>query len=58
VFEEELEDKIEDLRCDLLDIEIKLGDALRTSFSQFESRLKQVKENMREKTGTFFEETN
>jgi len=31
--EEELEDKVEELRCSLLDIEIKLGDALRTAFS-------------------------
>ena len=57
MFEEELEDKVEDLRCDLLDIEIKLGDALRTAFSQFDSRLKVVKDSMKEKTGTFFEET-
>ena len=31
-YEEALEDKVEELRCDLLDIEIKLGDALRTAF--------------------------
>ena len=57
MFEEELEDKVEDLRCDLLDIEIKLGDALRTAFGQFDTRLKVVKDSMKEKTGTFFEET-
>jgi hypothetical protein len=57
VFEEELEDKVEDLRCDLLDIEIKLGDALRTAFSQFDTRLRAVKESMKVKTGEFFEET-
>jgi hypothetical protein len=34
-YEEGLEDKVESLRCDLLDIEIKLGDALRTALGQF-----------------------
>lgn len=48
--EEFLEEKIEILRCDLLDIEIKLGDALRTAFSLFETRLKNVTAGMKEKT--------
>jgi len=56
-FEEELEDKVEDLRCDLLDIEIKLADALRTAFTQFDSRLKNTVSNMKEKTGEFAEAT-
>lgn len=48
---------MEDLRCDLLDIEIKLGDALRTAFAQFETRLKNTVSNMREKTSEFAEAT-
>jgi len=35
--EEELLECADDLRKDLLDIEIKLGDGLRTAFNQFES---------------------
>merc|ERR1712166_1221525 len=52
-----LEKRIEILRCDLLDIEIKLGDALRTAFGAFETRLKTVTVGMKEKTNAFIEET-
>lgn len=55
-YEEALEDKVEELRCDLLDIEIKLGDALRTAFGQFEVRLKNIKTKMQEETGQYAEQ--
>jgi hypothetical protein len=32
MYEGDLEESVETLKCDLLDIEIKLGDALRTAF--------------------------
>ena len=45
-YEEGLEDKVESLKCDLLDIEIKLGDALRTALGQFQTRLTNLKGRM------------
>ena len=45
-YEEGLEDKVESLKCDLLDIEIKLGDALRTALGQFQTRLTNLKARM------------
>ena len=39
-----------------MDIEIKLGDALRTAFGQFETRLKNLKSKMAEETSTFAEQ--
>jgi len=55
-YEEDLEDKVEKLKTDLLDIEIKLGEALRTAYGQFESKLKNIKQKMVEVTGAFAEE--
>lgn len=45
-YEDGLEDKVEQLKTDLLDIEIKVGEALRTAFGQFESKLKNIKQKM------------
>ena len=55
-YEEGLEDKVESLKCDLLDIEIKLGDALRTAFGQFETRLKNIKQKMVDESSSFAED--
>jgi len=57
MYEEELEDKVGFLKTDLLDIEIKLGDALRTAFGQFDTKVKAIKGKMQEVTGAFAEET-
>jgi hypothetical protein len=45
------------LKNDLLDIEVKLTDALTIAFKDFESRLKNLINGMRERTSVFFEET-
>jgi hypothetical protein len=54
-YEENLEFKVEELKCALLDIEIKLGDALRTAYGQFDTRLKTLKQKMTEETSVFSE---
>jgi len=45
--------KIDELRDDLLDIEVKMQDALKTAFSQFESKLKAHVSDMVERTSQF-----
>ena len=45
------------LKRDLLDVEVKLIDALNFSFKDFESRLKTLITSMKERTGIFFEES-
>lgn len=44
------------LKKDLLDIEVKLIDALNIAFKDFEARLRILITTMKERTGTFFEE--
>jgi hypothetical protein len=55
-YEENLEFKVEELKTALLDIEIKLGDALRTAYGQFETRLKALRQKMIEVTNEFSEQ--
>jgi len=47
---------VDSLKKDLLDIEVKLIDALNISFKDFETRLKTLIFACKERTGTFFEE--
>lgn len=45
---------VKGLKNDLLDIEVKLTDALNNAFKDFEARLKNLITSMKEKTGDFF----
>lgn len=45
------------LKKDLLDVEVKLTDALNNAFKDFESRLKTLISSMKERTTVFFEES-
>ena len=49
-------DQVKILKCDLLDIEVKLMDALMIAFKDFETRLRTLITGMKERTGFFFEE--
>ena len=49
--------KVKQLKNDLLDIEVKLTDALNNAFKDFEARLKLLITTMKEKTGDFFGES-
>ena len=49
-------DQVKILKCDLLDIEVKLTDALLIAFKDFETRLRTLITGMKERTGFFFEE--
>lgn len=51
-----LSQEVKILKKDLLDIEVKLIDALTISFKDFETRLRILITSMKERTGTFFEE--
>ena len=57
VEKEFLSGHVRGLKNDLLDIEVKLTDALTIAFKDFESRLKALINGMRERTGIFFEES-
>jgi len=57
VEKEFLSTHVKGLKNDLLDIEVKLTDALTIAFKDFESRLKTLISTMKERTGGFFEES-
>ena len=57
VEKEFLSTHVKGLKNDLLDIEVKLTDALSVAFKDFEARLKALIVTMKERTGVFFEES-
>ena len=57
VEKEFLSGHVKGLKNDLLDIEVKLTDALSIAFKDFEARLKTLIVTMKERTGVFFEES-
>jgi hypothetical protein len=54
--EREIKDSIELVKCDLLDIELKMQDALKGAYSTFASQLSKYVADMVEKTSTFLGE--